>query len=84
MELKDTISLMTSVDYKDRFLAEYWQVKIRYEKLYEMCEKWDEGELNFTPTCDRGTYESQLYYMINYLMVLEERAELENINLEEN
>lgn len=25
MELKDTIELMQSTDYKDRFKAEYWQ-----------------------------------------------------------
>lgn len=29
MELKDTIELMNSSDHKDRFKAEYQQVKIR-------------------------------------------------------
>lgn len=33
MELKDTIVKMTSHDYKERFIAEYQQTKIRYEKL---------------------------------------------------
>ena len=33
MELKDTIEMMTSNDYKERFKAEYYQAKIRYEKL---------------------------------------------------
>ena len=32
MELKDTIKLMESDDYKDRLKAEYYQVKIRREK----------------------------------------------------
>ena len=32
-ELKETTKLMTSTDYKERFVAEYWQTKIRYEKL---------------------------------------------------
>lgn len=32
-ELKDTIELMNSSDYKDRFKAEYYQLKIRYTKL---------------------------------------------------
>lgn len=32
-ELKTTIPLMTSEDYKERFKAEYLQTKIRYEKL---------------------------------------------------
>lgn len=29
MELKDTVELMNSDDYKDRFKAEYYQTKIR-------------------------------------------------------
>lgn len=32
-DLKDTVSLMASDDYKDRLLAEYWQLKIRHQKL---------------------------------------------------
>ena len=31
--LYDTVDPMVSKDYKDRFYAEYWQLKIRYEKL---------------------------------------------------
>ena len=34
MELKDTIELMQSADYKDRFKAEYFQAVIRLKKLY--------------------------------------------------
>ena len=33
MELKDTAKGMSSLDYKERFVAEYQQLKIRYEKL---------------------------------------------------
>lgn len=33
MELKDTVEMMGSADYKERFKAEYYQTKIRYEKL---------------------------------------------------
>ena len=33
MELKDTIDLMRSEDYKERFTAEYHQLIIRYKKL---------------------------------------------------
>lgn len=32
-ELKDTVELMNSRNYKERFIAEYWQLKIRHEKL---------------------------------------------------
>ncbi len=38
-ELKDTIEGMTSADYKERFKAEYQQVKIRYDKLDAMTVK---------------------------------------------
>ena len=81
MELKDTISMMTSGDYKERFKAEYYQVKIRYEKLVAMVNKWDSGELNFVPTCPREIYDEQLAYMMNYMHILEHRAELEGIDL---
>lgn len=81
MELKDTISMMTSGDYKERFKAEYYQVKIRYEKLEAMVNKWDSGELNFVPTCPRNLYDEQLAYMENYMYILEQRAKLEGIDL---
>ena len=34
MELTDTVKMMNSSDYKERYKAEYFQLKIRYEKLY--------------------------------------------------
>lgn len=83
MELKHTVSLMLSSDYKERFIAEYLQVKIRYEKLIAMCNKWDEGKLEFTPTCPRSLYAEQLEYMQAYMSVLEERAKLEGVDLSE-
>lgn len=79
MELKDTIELMTSEDYKERFLAEYWQVKIRYNKLKNMVDNWD--NLNFKPTCCKITYTLQLSYMKDYLNILKERAIWERIDL---
>ena len=51
MELKDTIELMNSSDYKKRFKAEYLQAKIRYDKLDKMLIKYEAGTLNFTPSC---------------------------------
>lgn len=36
MELKDTVEMMNSSDYKERFKAEYQQVAIRYQKLKDM------------------------------------------------
>lgn len=80
-ELKQTVELMNSSDYKDRFKAEYYQLKIRYDKLHSMCEKWDKDELDFTPTCSRFTYARQLNAMAFYLKILEERAVVEKIEL---
>lgn len=83
MELNDTIELMKSEDYKDRFKAEYYQVKIRYEKLKAMLIQWDKGELKFTPACSRAQYEIQKKAMLDYISTLETRAKIEGIDLSE-
>lgn len=79
MELSETVELMSSPNYKDRFIAEYYQTKIRFEKLSNMVVNWD--NLNFTPTCPKSTYLLQLEYMEKYLAVLELRAVAEDIVL---
>lgn len=81
MELKDTVALMTSNAYKERFIAEYCQVKIRYEKLKYMLERWDDGILDFIPTCPRSTYDLQIAAMKDYIAILETRAAMEGIAL---
>lgn len=80
-ELKDTIDLMNSNDYKERFKAEYLQTKIRYDKLHQMTIKYEAGTLNFTPNCNLEILKEQKSYMGNYLRMLEIRAEIENIDL---
>lgn len=82
MELRDTVEMMNSADYKERFKAEYQQVVIRYQKLAAMLEKWDNGELNFTPTCPRSTYNMQVRAMTDYIAVLEARAAMEGVDLD--
>lgn len=82
MELKDTCSLMMSEDYKERFKAEYYQLKIRYAKLMKMLKYWDKDELDFTPDCPRSIYTLQVRAMHDYLAVLEARAKIEEIELE--
>jgi hypothetical protein len=81
MELQDTIKLMNSSDYKDRFKAEYYQTKIRYEKLHKMIIKHEAKTLGFTPSCDIGLLVEQKKFMGYYLHSLEIRAEIENIEL---
>lgn len=82
MTYQDTATMKLSDDYKERFKAEYWQLKIRYEKLYTMITYWDKGYLDFKPSCPRSLYNLQMEVMKQYLAVLEERAKIENINLE--
>lgn len=59
MELKETIELMQSGDYRERFKAEYLQTKIRYEKLKAFntrieaaCRTGGDGIPNYL-ACDR-------------------------------
>lgn len=81
MELKDTIDLMQSDDFKERFKAEYYQTKIRYDKLHNMVVKLEAGTLDFTPTCGIELFKKQLSFMGQYLYILEVRANIENITL---
>lgn len=80
--LADTIPYMNSSDYKDRFIGEYWQTKIRYDKLHDMTVRYEAGKLNFTPTCPLDLLKEQKKYMGMYLNRLEIRAVLEEIDLD--
>ena len=81
MTLKDTVEMMNSNDYKERFKAEYYQLITRYRGLKSMLTKWDEGTLNFEPTCPRSTYNMQIKAMVDYIAVLEARAVMEGVDL---
>lgn len=77
----NTVGLKDSNDFKDRFKAEYYQLKIRYEKLYEMIVKYEAGTLNFEPKCPIELLKQQAKNMGEYLYTLEIRAEIEGIDL---
>ena len=79
IELKDTVAMMGSADYKERFVAEYAQLKIRYKKLYAVLEKYAADKLDFKPTCPIEILYEQLDHMEAYLNVLEIRAKYEGI-----
>ncbi len=79
--LADTVALMQSSDYKERFRAEYHQLRIRYNKLRDMVQKLDAGTLQFAPTCSRDTFITQLSYMERYMVTLEYRAGMEGVAL---
>ena len=82
MKLSETVEMMNSTDYKERFKAEYNQLAIRYKGLKTMLDKWDNGTLQFEPTCPRSTYNMQIKAMADYLAVLEARAVMEVIELD--
>ena len=81
MDLRSTVEMMLSSDYKERFRAEYYQTKIRYEKLHRMVTKYEDGTLNFTPNCSIDLLKQQKRHMGEYLHDLEIRAEIEGVNL---
>ena len=90
MELKDTIANMTSADYKERFIAEYQQTKIRYEKLKYFNTRIKAAEMTaFLDTsvempkhdCPRDLLLEQQHIMGQYLHILEVRAVIEGIEL---
>ena len=81
MELKDTVKLMESTDFKDRFKAEYYQLKTRMIGLAKMLENYKNGTLKFTPKCSYDLLNGQFKAMDMYVSYLEERAVIENIEL---
>ena len=81
MELKDTVVMMESSDYQERYKAEYYQLKVRVEKLSAMLEKYATGTLSFTPSCSYEVLFEQLVYMRGYMRILKERAKVEGVAL---
>lgn len=81
MKLEQTVDMMLSEDFKERFRAEYFQLYTRITGLQRMLEGYKNGTLNFKPNCSYEILHTQLVYMEAYRNVLEERAKIENIDL---
>ena len=81
MQLKDTVEMMNSEDYKERFKAEYFQLLLRLNGLLGMLSKWEKGMLDFEPKCQKETLKNQVIFMQGYLSILRLRAEIEGIEL---
>ena len=86
-ELEATVDLMLSVDYKDRFVAEYRQTKIRYERLKRFCNRI-EAALSHPSKVDMPKHDCNLELLLEqqramelYLHALEIRAVVEHIEL---
>lgn len=91
IELKDTIAPMCSADYKDRLVAEYIQLKIRYERLKAFNTKIKAALLSFGEECEveeprhdcpDELLREQQRIMGELLHVLEVRAVIEGIDLD--
>lgn len=83
MDLKDTVELMISPNWKDRFVAEYLQTKIRYEKLHKLIVKRECGKHGFDTPIPLESWKEQAYHMGLYLYELEKQAVLHGIELPE-
>ena len=70
------------MNWKERFVQEYKELKERYNKLHRMVIKYEAGTLDFTPNCSLGLLKEQEMYMGDYLRILEIRSEIEDIDLE--
>ncbi|RHG11838.1 hypothetical protein DW639_02620 [Megamonas funiformis] len=81
MELKDTINLMTSKNYKERLLAEYFQADIRANKLHKVLEKYKQCSLDFKPNCSYELLNKRLIHLKEYLGTLKEEANILGIDL---
>lgn len=92
MELKDTIKNMTSEDYKERFIAEYQQTKIRYEKLKAFNTRIEASRrTSYEADCKKialpkhdcpdDILREQQSAMGQYLHILEVRAVIEGVEL---
>lgn len=82
MTLTQTVSKMLSDDYEDRFIAEYYQTKIRYNKLRHLITQIAAGTAEVTSKCPLHVLKAQLDDMDQYLADLEVRAEVEDIDLQ--
>lgn len=73
MNLSDTVGLMMSDNYEDQFLAEYVQVKIRFQNLVASTNNHPYPNL----------FDAQTKLLYNYMHVLEAMAKVEGIDLSE-
>ena len=68
-------------DWQQRFVIEYEELANRAEKLHAILTKYDAGVLDFTPQTPIGVLRAQLSVMCAYMEILEERAEIEGVDL---
>lgn len=68
-------------DWKERFKKECYELRERFQKLDMMIGQYEKGKLEFEPKCPINLLKGQRSTMWNYLKILEQRAEIEEIKL---
>lgn len=87
LTLNDTVELMNSNDYHDRFVAEYIQTALRLEKLTAFNQRLTAADLTQNEKlepehdCPAELLFDQEDAMREYLRILETRAVIEDIDL---
>ena len=91
MKLSETVEMMNSNDYKERFKAEYYQLKERHERLNAFNNRIEAAErMHYVPCkdiempkhdCPLELLQRQQCIMGEYLHILELRAVIEKIEL---
>lgn len=80
MKLKDTVAGMVSDNYKERLQAEFDQTIIRYYALQTDLTEMGERR-NLADLKKIEVYRKQCSILEEYIRVLQERADVENIQL---
>lgn len=88
LDLNETVEGMLSTDYLDRFIAEYQQTLIRYERLKAYNNRIELATVHGVGKepvhdCPLSLLREQQKHMGMYLGTLEKRAIVEHINLAE-
>lgn len=81
MKLAETVDLMLSDDWKDRFKAEYYQAVIRALRLGKVVSHYYNNKLDVELSSGIEWHENQLRIMMDYIDILKKRAENEGIKL---
>lgn len=81
--LKNSTNYMNSDDWKKRFIAEYAQLVTRIDKLLDIFWEDDEEEKIETFDCPKELLSLQIDKMNDYRQILDIRAEIYGIDMNE-
>ena len=79
MELKDTVNLMLSDDWRDRLKAEHLQLTIRLHNLSAFINAANRGEKQYNSEREKFAMKKQYRAMVEYTIALEHRMKFAGI-----